>query len=192
MSKKAKVLTDADIKLVLAVIASKPLAPRNRAIFMTGLYAGLRAIELANLTVGAVVDSQGKVLDRLSFNKNQTKGNQRRTVPVSDTLSKELQKYVATLPARMLAQPERPFFPSQKGGGFTPHGIVMILQRIYRTANIVGASSHSTRRTLATRLSERAVNVHVLQQILGHADIRTTSGYVDVGEHQIINAVNLL
>ena len=47
-------------------------------------------------------------------------------------------------------------------------------------------------RTLATRLSERAVNVHVLQQILGHADIRTTSGYVDVGEHQIINAVNLL
>lgn len=190
MSKKAKVLTNGDTKLIMAVVASKPHAERNRAVFMVSLLAGLRAVEIANLTVGSVVGRDG-ILDRVVFAKHQTKGKKSRSIPISTRLAKELERYVATLHPRAL-QPERPLFTSQKGGGFTSHGIVMLLQRLYREAGVVGASSHSGRRTFATNLAEKGVSVFVLKELMGHADISTTSGYVSTGEHLLVNAVELL
>lgn len=191
MSKKAKVLTQGDVKLILALIAAKPHADRNRAIFMLGLLAGLRAVEISSLTVGSVVGRDGKVLDRLVFSKTMTKGEKSRTVPVSSRLAKELQRYMASLHPRAL-QSDRPLFASQKGGGFTAHGIVMLLGRIYREAGIAGASSHSTRRTFASRLAESGISVFVLRELMGHEDISTTSEYVTTGDHLLSNAVNLL
>ena len=191
MSKKAKVLTAGDTKLILAVIASKPHAERNRAIFMVGLLAGLRACELSALTIGSVLDGNNKILDRLLFTKNMTKGDKSRTVPISSKLAKELRQYTASLHPRA-TQPDRPLFPSQKGGGFTAHGIVMLLGRIYREAGITGASSHSTRRSFASHLAEQGISVFVLRELMGHEDISTTSGYVTTGDHLLTNAVELL
>ncbi len=191
MAKKAKVLTTGDVKLILAIADSKPHAERNRCLFFVSLLAGLRAVEISNLTIGSVLGGDGRILDRMVFSKHQTKGNKARSVPVSKRLAKELKAYVATLHPRAI-QPERPLFISQKGGGFSPHGIVLLLQRLYQSAGIAGASSHSGRRTFATRLAEKGVSVFVLKELMGHASINTTSGYVSAGEHLLTNAVELL
>ena len=191
MSKKAKVLTAGDTKLILAVIASKPHHERNRAIFMVSLLAGLRACEVSGLTIGTVLGRDGKILDRLIFSKHQTKGDKSRTVPISKKLAKELALYIASLHPRAI-QPERPLFASQKGGGFTPHGIVMLLGRIFKESTVPQISSHSGRRTFATRLADKGISVFVLKELMGHASISTTSGYVDVNDSKLANAVNLL
>lgn len=191
MGKKAKVLSKGDIALILAIANAKPHAERNRCLFMVSLLAGLRAVEIANLTVGSVLGIDGKILDRICFNKSQTKGGKARAVPISKRLAKELKSYLATLHPRAV-QFERPLFASQKGGGFTPHGIVMLLQRLYQSAGVAGASSHSGRRTFATTLAEKGVSVFVLKELMGHSSINTTAGYVHAGEHQQRNAVELL
>jgi integrase/recombinase XerD len=191
MAKKAKVLTTGDVKLILAIADSKPHAERNRCVFMVSLLAGLRAVELANLTIGSVLGGDGRILDRMVFAKHQTKGNKARSVPVSKRLAKELASYVATLHPRAV-QPERPLFASQKGGGFSAHGIVMLLGRLYKSASIIGASSHSGRLSFASRLAEQGVSVFVLKELMGHENISTTSGYVTTGNHLLVNAVELL
>jgi len=189
MAKQAKVLTDADVKRILGVAAQDRHAARNRCVFMISMLAGLRAIEVANLNVGSVVGSDGCVANRIAFTKNQTKGKMSRSVPISKRLAKELTVYLGTLPR---TAPDAPLFTSQKGGAFTAHGIVVLLQRLYQTAGVDGASSHSGRRTFATNLAERGVGVFVLKELLGHANIQTTSVYVDAGEHQQRSAVDLL
>ncbi len=190
MAKKAKVLTKADVKRVMAIAATQQHAARNRAVFNLSMLAGLRAIEIAGLTVGSVRGPNG-VVDTLNFTKSTTKGNKARSVPVSKRLAKELASYVETLDHRSL-EPHRPLFVSQKGGGFTPHGVVMLLQRMYRDAGINDASSHSGRRSFATGLAEKGVSVFVLKELMGHSSIQTTSGYVHAGEHQQRNAVELM
>jgi integrase/recombinase XerD len=190
MAKKAKVLTKVDVKRVLAIAATQQHAARNRAIFNLCRLAGLRAIEVSNLTIQSVLGANG-VVDTLNFTKSGTKGNKARSVPISKRLAKELAIYLETLDHRSL-EPHRPLFVSQKGGGFTPHGIVMLLQRMYRDAGINDASSHSGRRSFASGLAEKGVSVFVLKELLGHSSIQTTSGYVHAGEHQQRNAVELM
>ena len=172
MAKQAKVLSESDAKRMLAVIAQNRHAERNRAVFMLSLLAGFRACEIAALTIDSVTDDSGKVADRITLSKSQTKGSEARSVPVSKRLRKELEAYLGTI-RRLVA--ERPVFNSQKGGGFTAHGITLLLKRMYADAGVKGASSHSGRRTFATRLAEKGVGIRVIQRLMGHSSIQTTA-----------------
>ena len=53
------------------------------------------------------------------------------------------------------------------------------LNALYREAGVAGASPHSGRRTLITRLAERGVDLKAIAQIAGHTSIRTTAMYVE-------------
>ena len=70
-------------------------------------------------------------------------------------------------------------FASQKGGPMTACSMARFLKALYREAGIAGASSHSGRRTLITRLAERGVDLKSIAQIAGHTSIRTTAMYVE-------------
>ena len=61
MSKQAKVLTAQEIRRVLDYVATRPHAERNRAMFLTMLYAMLRVKECAALRYADVLDAEGKV-----------------------------------------------------------------------------------------------------------------------------------
>lgn len=114
-------------------------------------------------------------------------------VPLSSKMAKYLQEYLGTL-SLCRKELNRPLFISKKTNDkFAPHGVVMLFQRLYRSAGITGASSHSGRRTFATRLAtDKGISVFVLKKLLGHASISTTSAYVDVNDSTLANAVNLL
>jgi len=189
MPKQAKVLREGDVKRILAVMGQDRHAARNRAVFMLTYLCGLRACEVASLTIASVVNGNGEIADRINLAKAQTKGCEARSVPISKRLRKELGAYIAS---RHRLDPERPLFVSQKGGGFTAHGITMLLKRIFQSAGVTGASSHSGRRTFATRLADNGVGIRVIQRLMGHSSIQTTAAYVEAGEHQQLAAVELL
>ena len=140
---------------------------------MLSLLGGFRAVELASLTIGSVLDGNGQIADRITLAKNQTKGCEARSVPISKRMKKELETYFASLNR---LDPQRPLFQSQKrNGGFTTHGITILLKRIFNSAGVTGASSHSGRRTFATRLADMGVSIRVIQRLMGHSSIQTTS-----------------
>ena len=62
----------------------------------------------------------------------------------------------------------------------------------YERAGIVGASSHSGRRTFITTLANKGVGVRVLMALAGHRHMSTTQRYIDLNDKMLKVAVNLI
>lgn len=116
--KQAKLLTLAEQKRVYAVIDAHRYSARNRAIFAFSFFAGLRACEIAALTVGDVFDTNGEPRDTVYLSATQTKGDEAGTVLISQRLHKALAAYTNTYP-RHVSNPDAPLFFSAKRGGFS-------------------------------------------------------------------------
>jgi len=191
MSKQAKTLTPQDLRRVLDYISTRKHAMRNRAMIMLMYYAGLRVGEAASLRVKDVVDADGHVLAEFHLRADQTKGRHARTVFVSERLRKELTAYLSATPN---LRPKDKLFYSQKGDsdGFTANTMTQHFHYLYKRAGIVGASSHSTRRTFITNLAAQGISVRVLASLAGHRSIATTQRYIDVNDEMKRRAVELI
>jgi integrase/recombinase XerD len=97
----------------------------------------------------------------------------------SPTLRRVLEKYGDRDSLLRLIASGAALFASQKGGAMTPSSMARFLKNLYCEAGVPGASSHSGRRTLITRLAERGVDLKAIAQIAGHTSIRTTALYVE-------------
>ena len=64
-----------------------------------------------------------------------------------------------------------------KGGSFNPNTLQQLFHKMYKDVGI-DASSHSGRRTMATRQADRGVSIRNLQVILGHSSISSTALYI--------------
>jgi integrase/recombinase XerD len=67
-----------------------------------------------------------------------------------------------------------------------------LFKDIYEDCGIENASSHSGRRTFITNLASKGVGVRVLAALAGHASISTTQRYIDINDHQLRSAVELM
>jgi integrase/recombinase XerD len=67
----------------------------------------------------------------------------------------------------------------------------MLFKDIYELAGI-RTSSHSGRRTFATRLNARGVGMRTIQKLMGHKHISTTALYCDVSDEMLRNDVELV
>jgi Phage integrase family len=76
-------------------------------------------------------------------------------------------------------------FRSQKGGAMTAGSMARFLKVLYAEAGISGATSHSGRRTLITRLAERGIDLKSIAEIAGHASIRTTTMYIEANPKRL-------
>ena len=191
MSKQAKVLTAQEIRRVLDYVATRPHAVRNRAMFLTMLYAMLRVKECAALRYEDVLDAEGKVKAEIYLSAEQTKGRKGGTVFVSEKLRKELQAYVRAVPPKALSDK---LFYSQKrpSEGWNSNTLCQFFHHLFRECAISGASSHSPRRTGITNLADKGVSVRVLQSIARHANISTTQCYIDVNDAMKRKAIELV
>jgi integrase/recombinase XerD len=191
MSKQAKTLTPQELRRVLDYISTRPHATRNRAVLLLMYYAGLRVGEAASLRVADVVDAQGQVLPEFVLRADQTKGGHARTVFVSEKLRKELTAYLAATPS---LKPKHKLFYSQKVGsdGFTANTLAQHFHYLYKRAGVVGASSHSTRRTFITNLAAHGVGVRVIMGLSGHRALSSVQCYIDCNDDQKRKAVELV
>ncbi|MBR7559538.1 site-specific integrase, partial [Mycobacterium tuberculosis] len=79
----------------------------------------------------------------------------------------------------ILFNQEAALFKSQKGSAFTPNTMQQLFHRLYDLARLPGASSHSGRRTFATNLIERGVDIKAVSTLMGHSSIAMTAQYVE-------------
>ena len=191
MSKQAKTLTPQELRRVLDYIATRKHAARNRALITITHFAGLRVSEAAKLLYGDVIGSDGKVRGEIKLRAEQTKGNEARTVFISEKLRKELATYVKTLGQY---DPEHAlFFTQQKRGvGFSPNTLAQFFHYVYKRAGIEGASSHSGRRFFITQMSSKGVSARAIMALSGHKNLSTTQKYIDVNDNMLRKAVELV
>ena len=186
--KQAKVLNEAEMKRLLAVIDAGRHAPRNRLAVMLSYLAGMRVGEIAALKVGDVFDSDGKVRDQIRLKASYTKGNEARTVFVGSKLAKELTRFRASMPS---ASPEGPLLQTQKGTAFSANTLCQLCGTLYKRAGSMGGSSHSGRRSFITKLAHSGVSAKVIMTLAGHKHLSTTQRYIDVNDEMLRKAVEL-
>lgn len=187
--KQARTLTDKQLKTVFIHCATRRHALRDKTIIAVSFYAGLRAKEIAALTIENVRDCDGSIRDEFLLTKEQTKGRKARRVFICQKLKTILNEYLKAHNPRKHCVA---LFQSQKGAAFSPNTMCQLFLNIYHQAALIGASSHSGRRTLLTNLAAKGVNVRVLAEIAGHSSIAITQRYLDVNDEQVRAAIGLL
>ncbi|ARJ67060.1 integrase [Magnetospirillum sp. ME-1] len=184
--KQAKVLSEAELKRVLSVVANQRHAARNRVALMLSFYAGMRVGEIAHLKLGDVIDSDGRVKDQIVLLASYTKTAEARTVFVSGKLRRELERFLS---CNTTADRASPFLVTQKATAFSANTLCQLFGQIYALAGIDGASSHSGRRWFITQMAHKGVSAKVIMTLAGHRHLSTTQRYIEVNDQMMKAAV---
>ena len=64
-------------------------------------------------------------------------------------------------------------------------GIRFVLNTIAKRAGVDHVHPHRFRRTFATNLARRGMDVQVIQRLLGHSDLNTTMVYVNTDDSKV-------
>ena len=177
---QAKVLTEAEMKRLLAVIGNDRHSERNRLAVLLSYLAGLRVGEIAALRISDLVDGEGRVRDQLRLSPAQAKGGVSRTIFLNRRLQRELRRYLDSFP--VLPAPESALLRSQKSGSYSANTLCQLFGELYRRAGIDGASSHSGRRSFITKLAHSGVSAKVIMELAGHKQLGTTPRYIEVND----------
>lgn len=186
---QAKTLTPAEIQHVLDYIAPRSYPMRNRVMFLTGLWSGMRVGEIASLSVGDVRNTDGSVRAEIRLTAAQTKGRHPRTVFLPQKLRDELQAY---LDLRGLVPATNPLFITAGRKRFSANVMAQHFHYLFKRAGIAGASSHSLRRSFLTSLASKGISVRVLADLAGHRNLQVTMRYLDASDDMKRNAVEMV
>jgi site-specific recombinase XerD len=169
-----KYLKDEQIEQLLASVKK----PRDRAIFILMLRAGLRVSEVASLTFADMDFRNGRLLVR------QGKGSKDRLVYMSKDFLKSLTDYVRF----RSSSPDKHVFLVEKGTcrgkGLSVRGIQKRMEYYARKAGLQ-VSLHQLRHTMATNLLNAGAHLATVQDLLGHASVLTTQRYCKVSNLRV-------
>ena len=182
-------LTETEIRRVFRIIETTRHAARNRLAFVLSIYAGLRVGEIAALSLQDVATTEGKARREIKLSSHQTKGNKGMTVVLSNRVRDEIGVFLKLGARRFYSEP---LIASQRNyRPFSSVSLSMLFKEIYEGAGI-NTSSHSGRRTFATRLNASGVGMKTIQKLMGHRHIGTTALYCEVSDETLRNAVELV
>jgi integrase/recombinase XerD len=179
---KSRVLSEAEFKRLLIIAKEGPFGLRNVAIVYCSFGLGLRVKEISSLKIADVFDSQFKVLDEINLKRRMTKGEKQRHVYITNQkLANALQLHLNDMRAKEKEQfnKESWLFKTQRRSRFHPDVLQKWFRKLYDKTGLIGASSHSGRRTFITRLIEQGADIKAVSRLAGHANIVTTSEYVE-------------
>ena len=91
--RQAQTLNEAQLRRVIHYCRSRRHPIRDETIILVSFYAGLRAKEIAALTIGNIFDEDGAVRTQFILSAQQSKGGQTLTVYLNQRLRKALREY---------------------------------------------------------------------------------------------------
>ena len=193
LGKQAKILNRAQVDAVLGYLDKTRYPIRNRVIFLLSIKAGLRAKEIAHLTWAMVTDARGNIGGAINLQNSASKGSSGRIIPLNRELRRELEKLqIASVGKR----PSLYVVSTERAARTSPQSVVNLFARWYDEIGLAGCSSHSGRRTFITnaarKISTVGGSVRDVQLLAGHANLRTTQGYIEADSHAQKRVVELL
>jgi integrase/recombinase XerD len=177
-------------------LASVTIAPesryslRDRTLFTLGVNLGARISELLSLTIGDIWQ-EGKPVEAIYFKRRNTKGKHAgRSIPVNTTVATAIGEFMA---GHDKQDKRTPVFLGQKGTAITVRQADRILRRIFSENGLTGnLATHTMRKTFATRLNNKGVNLRVIQELLGHSSLAVTEKYLRIDAGDLRDAVDRL
>src|ERR1700732_1722594 len=110
LGKQAKILSDKQVRAVLAELDTRRYPLRDRAIFLLSIKSGLRAKEVSSVTWAMVTDAEGEIADVIALENKASKGKGGgRHIPVHPDLKAAL--IALHRGRRERARPDMPSFP---------------------------------------------------------------------------------
>jgi site-specific recombinase XerD len=161
----------------------------DHAVVATFRWTGMRVAELTGLTAGRldVERRRAKVIG---------KGQAPRTVPIPRPAAEILIRYLAEVRPRCPASPY--VFASPRVLPGSPHvgrvdlqGVRELCRRAGDRAGVAGPHHpHRWRHSYATELLRAGVDLHVVQRLLGHANLETTTRYLHLVDEDLRAAID--
>jgi len=173
-----KYLEREDIKALIKAAEEekdKERRKRDKLIVLLLYTTGMRVSELVNIKVGDVD------LERLSI-RIRGKGAKEREVFFSKVLLPLLEEFVGG------RKPSEPLFKGRNGKPIHYVTIERILRRLARRAGIERkVTPHVLRHSFATHSLMRGMDVREIQELLGHASLKTTQVYTHVSRKRLLS-----
>ena len=159
---------------------------RDYCILTLFLNCGLRLSELCGLNLSDI--SSDGIMTVTG------KGNKERAVYLNDSCLSAVKAYLAVRPNEGIVATDRnALFISRNHRRISPKTVQHIVKIHLAKAGLggMGFSTHKLRHTAATLMYQHGnVDIRVLKDILGHANLGTTQIYTHVSDAQIKRAVN--
>jgi len=172
-------LTIDEMKDFLSVI-DKPVI---FAACSTICFTGLRVSELCNLK-----------LDDVNFDRNEInvvcgKGKKDRVIPMNNEISQILTNYKN----QYRNKESDNFFSTANSGKLTHQYLNECIHTYAKKAGLnPKLSAHCLRHSFASALIVKNCPISVLQRLLGHADLKSSSIYLHTEQSQLVKSVNTL
>ena len=177
-----KQLSEVQVEALLAAPdVQTPLGLRDRAMLETLYATGLRVSELVGLKLPQVSVAAGVV-------RIVGKGSKERLVPVGDEALAWIVRYLADVRSALAAGAKRDeVFLTERRAPMTRQAFWALIKRYAVRAGIAKSalSPHVLRHAFATHLLNHGADLRVVQLLLGHADITTTTIYTHVARERL-------
>lgn len=192
---------------------------RDILVLLLGIHTGMRVSEIAQVEVGDFLFPSGATRQEVSLRAVVTKGCRQRCIyPTNRDLIAAIEDYLTLRierrwrmsddPKRYRGlRPDSKLVLTFKGYKYTMNckrrinqageqvdyaacdALQAHITKLYRDAGIKGGSSHSGRRTMASRLLDQGHNLETLQLMLGHAELDHVDPYLQVDQKKLRQAL---
>lgn len=176
-----KTLSEEEVELLLnAPDESTAIGQRDQAMLELLYSSGLRVSELVNLKISMLQIPPGLI-------KVMGKGNKERLVPIGEEAQASLIHYLNEARAELIrGAPSDYVFVSQKLGAMTRQAFWYRIKTYANTAGVKSnLSPHTLRHAFATHLLNHGADLRVVQMLLGHSSISTTTIYTHVAQARL-------
>ncbi|MCL2014309.1 MAG: tyrosine recombinase XerC [Oscillospiraceae bacterium] len=172
------------VELLEGLQSSQPL--RDYCILTLFLNCGMRLSELVGINLTDIRDETLRLLG---------KGNKERIVFLNRACMTAIKKYIDGERAKLTTVKDGNalFLSSRSGERLTARWVQKIVEKALKSAGLagMGISPHKLRHTAATLMYQHGkVDIRVLKEILGHAQLGTTEIYTHVADKNIKDAIN--
>ncbi|MFA5644937.1 MAG: site-specific tyrosine recombinase/integron integrase [Candidatus Ratteibacteria bacterium] len=168
------ILTEEEIERVLMGDGSRQRILRNRAILELLYATGMRVSELTGIKTGDIFWEEG-------YLRIVGKGDKERLVFFSDSVKESLRNY-----AEQRRGHGPYFFLNRSGRRISRQTVWKLVKAACLLAGAAPRTSpHTLRHTCATHLLDRGMDLRVIQELLGHSSISTTTIYTKVSRSRL-------
>ncbi|QGG49365.1 tyrosine-type recombinase/integrase [Heliorestis convoluta] len=163
------IVTKEEVRKLISVINCRCMTgKRNLGLILLMYRSGLRVSEAVGLRTSQIQWAEGQI-------RIVGKGDKERVVPLDYPTIVALRDWKEVKP-----KGSKTFLCTLEGNPVNPRYVNAMLERYCKRAGIKRVHAHMLRHTCATELLNDDFNIREVQDILGHADIRTTQIYTHV------------
>jgi integrase/recombinase XerD len=176
--KLPNILTISEInRLMEQPIGTDPKSIRDKAMLELLYGTGIRVSELINLDLEDIDINKGLIRCRSS--------NKERTMEVNSRILSCLKLYLdASRDQLVRDNKEKALFLNYHGRRMTRQGFWKIVKLYTKDAGIEkDITPHTLRHSFAIHFLDAGMDIHALQQMLGHSDISTTQMYTQLKDN---------